>query len=105
MIRKGDTGFVLAMLDYRKHIIASYHAMDTTGKNGGDPLFDVRFELGSKYIRVVTQNYNSRSAHSFIEKENGVIWKSASWKAPAKNFSRGTILDPSTWNNIHWYGL
>ncbi len=56
---------------------------------------------GRKYIRIVREDqhgnqgrpnpYKSRSVHCFVERDTGLIWKAAGWKAPAKNFSRGNI--------------
>ena len=48
---------------------------------------------GRKYIRIVCeQTYGSgRSVHCFVERDTGLIWKAAGWKAPARNFSRGSI--------------
>lgn len=95
-----DAHMILALLDYQKHILASYEAIG--GDSGG---FQVQFHKGSKYIRVVTMYHQgSQSCHSFID-ERGFIWKSASWKAPAKNFPRGDVKDPSTWTNIRWNGI
>lgn len=56
------------------------------------------YEVGQKYIRVITSNGSSRSVHSFIVREDsdkfkkGDILKAASWKAPAKNKARGNIF-------------
>ena len=50
-------------------------------------------EEGSRYFRVVcTTDGANRSAWAFIDKTNGDILKSASWKAPAK-WARGNLLD------------
>jgi hypothetical protein len=48
---------------------------------------------GRKYLRVVCESRcgASRSSHAFVERATGLIWKSASWKAPALNFPRGSI--------------
>lgn len=49
---------------------------------------------GRKYVRIVRTNMDhgtSRSVVCFIERSTGLIWKAASWKAPAKNFHRGSI--------------
>ncbi len=49
---------------------------------------------GRKYVRIVRSDdrgYGSRSVVCFVERSTGLIWKAASWKAPAKNFSRGNI--------------
>jgi hypothetical protein len=54
----------------------------------------VRFDVGSKYIKVIT----GTSVHSFIcRKDNGKfkkgdILKAAGWSAPAKNFPRGNVI-------------
>ena len=47
---------------------------------------------GRKYIRIVCEQYgSSRHVHCFVERDTGLIWKAAGWKAPARNFSRGSI--------------
>lgn len=71
---------------YRQHLIADYE----NWTDGSVHHFDVVFEAGSKYTKVITENTSSRSSHSFIDAE-GKIWKAASWKAPAKNFTRGDV--------------
>ena len=86
---------------------------------------NVTFERGSKFMRVVKsdtgapwgrENGSSRSAYAFIvmfdHADNrgyrwmvGDILKPASWKAPAKNFSRGNVLNPKSYQNFSYYGL
>jgi hypothetical protein len=44
---------------------------------------------GARYTRVVVNPYGSRSVYCFIDAE-GNIYKSASWKAPAKGI-RSTL--------------
>jgi hypothetical protein len=57
----------------------------------------VTFEVGSKYIKVITGR-EQRSVHSFIcLKDNGKfkkgdILKAAGWSAPARNFARGNVI-------------
>ena len=54
----------------------------------------VRFEQGSKYIKVIT----GTSVHSFICRNDGGkfkkgdILKAATWSSPARNFARGNVL-------------
>jgi hypothetical protein len=69
-------------------ITANYYA-----ENPDSPWKDytITFEEGKKYIRVVKSTGSQRSVHSFIEIENGDIWKAASWKVPAKNKPRGNL--------------
>ena len=57
----------------------------------------VTFEVGSKYVKVITGR-EQRSVHSFIcLKDNGKfkkgdILKAAGWSAPARNFARGNVM-------------
>lgn len=75
-----------------------------------------------KYLPIVQTTHNHRdgeadtistSAHSFIVLKDdttygfrrGDILKAATWKAPATNFSRGTIFDPATYaDRVRWTG-
>jgi hypothetical protein len=77
--------------------IAVRNEMSTTFNAG------VRFEEGTKYIKVITGS----SVHSFIVKvadskfQVGDVLKPLSWKAPAKNFKRGNILTKD-FGSIQW---
>lgn len=60
---------------------------------------------GKKYIKIVSNG----GAHSFIQAVDdgkffaGDVLKAASWAAPARNFSRGNILDGTakpTWTGV-----
>ena len=55
--------------------------------------------VGPKYIKIVLNMYGNtenRSVYCFLDQE-GNIYKSASWKAPA-SYIRGSIFDPDyTW--------
>ncbi len=55
------------------------------------PLFT--FKKGSKYVKIIRSQADGQGTAvvCFIEKSTGLIWKAASWKAPAKNFHRGSI--------------
>jgi len=57
------------------------------------------YEIGKKYVKIINQyNGAQMSSHSFVvigdqgKFKHGDILKSASWKAPAKNFARGNVL-------------
>jgi hypothetical protein len=92
----------LAMNEYAEHLCSTY---------GSDPEnYRVEFDAGSKYIKVISVCRNSRSSHSFIvvkpdaKFKFGDILKAASWKAPAKNFARGNVLE-GTFKGIRWCGI
>ncbi len=85
---------------------------DTTNRtNPNVKAYDISFEPGSKYMRVVMHHFGQRSSHSFIVvNENnpknypvGTILKSATWKAPTLNFPRGNVLKKD-WKNVRWTG-
>ena len=69
--------------------------------------FGVEFETGKKYVKIVTiSGGGSRSVYCFVEKENGNIWRAASWKAPARNFIRGNVFDQKSYiDRIRWTGV
>ena len=76
---------------------------------------NVHFERGHKFMRVVVSYKNlenrSSSAYAFIAIQNtdkfriGDILKPASWSGPAKNFARGNVLRPETYQKHSIYGL
>jgi hypothetical protein len=69
---------------------------------------------GSKYTRIKCNG----GARAFIVMEEnsvkcdkggffavGAILKPASWKAPVKNFARGNVLEPASYQDHNYYGL
>lgn len=67
--------------------------------------FDI--ETGKKYYKVVMSAHGSRSVHCFVDKTTGDVYKSASWKAPAKGV-RYSLLDDTSrercYQNCDWSG-
>ena len=109
-----------ALQDYADFLKAEYVSRGASwAKSGFDRQLVVEFDKGSKFIKVII-GYStdgvrdpSRSSHSFIcvkeyqGKKNlfvpGDILKSASWRAPAKNFARGNVLKKD-YGTISWCG-
>ena len=54
-------------------------------------------ESGRKYYKLIhrTTDNGSQSVHAFVDKKTGDVYKSASWKAPAKGV-RYNLLDESS---------
>ena len=55
----------------------------------------VEFEIesGKKYHKIVMiSSGNARSVHCFVDKKTGDVYKSASWKAPAKGVRFNLLL-------------
>jgi hypothetical protein len=102
----------LALDEYADYLKANYNAR---GYSRPDRQLTVEFDMGSKFIKVIIGHTGDtqRSSHSFIVVgeykgakntfKHGDILKSASWRAPAKNFARGNIMENS-YGTISWAG-
>jgi hypothetical protein len=80
-------------------------------KNGILPI-DYVIESGKKYHKVVMiDGESSRSVHCFIDKNTGEVYKSASWKSPAKGVrydlrlikDREYLLKNADWSGGYLY--
>jgi hypothetical protein len=97
-----------ALIGFKDIIMADYYKKwaPETGVDTDAARFGVEFEEGSKYVKVVSISWGSRSVHSFVEKKTGDIWKAASWKAPARNFVRGNVFDSKSYlPRVSWTGI
>ena len=104
-----------ALQDYAEYLKECYMSRGASwAKSGFDRQLVVEFDKGSKFIKVIVGHStdgvrdSSRSSHSFIVLKSdkfqyGDILKSASWKAPAKNFARGNVLKKD-YGTISWCG-
>ena len=67
---------------------------------------DVKVKEGGKFYKVYKdEGEYHKSVWFFVSKEDGLIWKAASWKAPARNFPRGNILEDKARDVIGVYGI
>ena len=64
----------------------------------------VKYSEGGKYFRVFQED-RQQIVWFFVDKEEGNIWKPAGWKAPAKNFPRGNILQDNAKDVLCVYGF
>ena len=55
-------------------------------------------ETGRKYHKIIMNAAGSRSVHAFVDKKTGEVYKSASWKSPAK----GVRFDLRIINQREW---
>jgi len=97
--------------------IQSYvaHLQSDYDSKGGNQFIEFYYEAGRKYVHVIMNHVGQfsigqRSSHSWImikddkNFKQGDILKSASWKAPARNFSRGNVLCGG-FKHIKWAGV
>jgi hypothetical protein len=69
--------------------------------------YDFTFESGKKYHKVIMNANGSRSVHCFIDKKTGEVYKSASWKSPAKGVRYDLrLIEQREWlfKNADWAG-
>jgi hypothetical protein len=80
-------------------------------KNGILPI-DYEIETGSKYHKIVfVDGGASRSVHCFVDKKTGEVYKSATWRTPAKGVrydmrlieQREQILATCDWSGGYLY--
>ena len=80
-------------------------------KNGICPI-DYQVETGKKYHKVIfVDGGGSRSSHCFVDKKTGEVYKSATWKAPAKGVrydlrlisDREYLLENADWSGGYLY--
>jgi hypothetical protein len=73
--------------------------------------YDFYPETGRKYHKVIMNANGSKSVHCFIDKKTGEVYKSASWKAPAKGVrfdlrlikDREWLLENADWASGYLY--
>jgi len=76
------------------------------------PVYKFYPEEGRKYFKIIMEIPNenrdpSRSVHAFVDKKTGEVYKSASWKSPAKGVRYDLrIIEQREWllENADWAG-
>ena len=86
---------------------AHYHIACITDLRNGKCDYDYTFETGRKYHKIIMNAAGSRSVHAFVDKKTGQIYKSSSWKSPAKGVRYDLrIIQQREWllENADWAG-
>ena len=90
-----------------------YHNARITDLKNGNCGYEFIFESGRKYHKIIMVIDNgpgrhiSRSVHAFVDKKTGEVYKSASWKSPAKNVRYDLrLIEQREWllSNADWSG-
>jgi hypothetical protein len=89
-----------------------YHIRKVDELKSGILPIDYVIEPGRKYYKLVFVDGSSdRSVHAFIDKKTGEVYKSASWKSPAKGVrydlrlieDREYLLENADWSGGYLY--
>jgi len=83
--------------------------LDNFKSRNGNSSSDYKFyiESGRKYHKIVMDANGSRSVHAFIDRKSGEVYKSASWKSPAKGVRYDLrLIEQREWllENADWAG-
>ena len=89
----------------------NYHKEQIAKLKQGTCDYDFYPETGIKYHKVIMNANGSRSVHCFIDKKTGEVYKSASWKSPAKGVrydlrlikDREWLLENADWSGGYLY--
>jgi len=85
-----------------------YHQRCIDELKSGKSDIDYVIETGKKYHKVImVSSGNSRSVHCFIDKNTGELYKSATWKSPAKGVRYDLrLIKDREWlfENADWSG-
>ena len=82
-----------------------YHQKKINELKNGVCDYDFTFESGRKYHKIIMNDGTQRSAHAFVDKKTGEVYKSASWKSPAKGVRYDLrIIEQREWllSNADW---
>ena len=79
-----------AMRNFCKKVTFNSHEYYKNTKMSYRPVY--KPAGGRKYIKIAKQD-NQTSVYCFVRAEDGAILKAATWKAPALNYTRGSIFD------------
>ena len=85
----------------------NYHHESIEKLKNGECDYDFFIEEGRKYHKIVMDANGSRSVHAFVDKKTGEVYKSASWKSPAKGVRFNLcIISDREWllANADWAG-
>ena len=84
-----------------------YHDAQIAKLKQGICDYDFYPETGKKYHKIVMNAAGSRSVHAFVDKKTGEVYKSASFKSPAKGVRFDLrIIEQREWllENADWAG-
>jgi hypothetical protein len=85
----------------------AYHQKQIAKLKQGTCDYDFYPETGRKYHKIIMNAAGSRSVHAFVDKKTGQVYKSASWKSPAKGVRYDLrIIEQREWllENADWAG-
>jgi hypothetical protein len=102
-----------SIASHRRHLddpeTQEWHQKQIDALAMGEGVDEYTYEKGRKYARIIhiTQPSGQRSAHAFVDLNTGDVYKSASWKSPAKGVRYNLMDDKSReemYQRVDWAG-
>jgi hypothetical protein len=95
-------------LNIRKYCLMLCDALlDNFKSRNSSSDYKFYIESGRKYHKLIMDANGSRSVHAFVDRKTGEVYKSASWKSPAKGVRFNLLLiEDREWllENADWAG-
>ena len=88
-----------------------YHQECVEKLKNGECDYEFIIESGRKYHKIIMNAAGSRSVHAFVDKKTGEVYKSASFKSPAKGVrydlrlieQREWLFEYADWSGSYLY--
>jgi len=96
-----------SILRYDDQFSKDWHQNCIEKLKNGECEYNFYHEPGKKYHKVIMEVDKHRSVYCFIDKKTGEVYKSASWKSPAKGVRYDMrIIEQREWllQNADWAG-
>jgi len=90
-----------------QEVNADYHQACIEELKNGVCDYEFTVESGRKYHKLIMDANGSRSVHAFVDRKTGEVYKSASWKSPAKGVRYDLrLIEQREWllQNADWAG-
>ena len=90
-----------------QEVNADYHQACIEELKNGVCDYEFTVESGRKYHKLIMDANGSRSVHAFVDRKTGEVYKSASWKSPAKGVRYDLrLIEQREWllENADWAG-
>ena len=88
-----------------------HHQKQIDELKNGECDYEFIIESGRKYHKIIMNAAGQRSVHAFVNKKTGEMYKSSSWKSPAKGVrydlriieQREWLLENADWASSYLY--
>ena len=105
--------YIDCSISMHQHAVSNveYHTACIQDLKNGNCGYEFYPETGRKYHKIIMVANGSRSVHAFVDKKTGQVYKSASWKSPAKGVrydlrlisDREWLLENADWAGSYLY--